>query len=255
MRLGRTIRRAALILVAVIAAGAAVLYLLVSRVPGGYGPVHLGADEKDKAMGQFRRRIMDFNNDGQRNEAFTWSLTEEEINRYLEAADEIAVEQGAKPGAVPQALHKAGLSDLSVSLRDGALRLMARSTKYQKIISVRVSHRFDEAGKLYVGVEGLRVGLLPVPASFLREKVEAIRSALARSVRGGKGKSSGPTGLSAQDADEVARHILAALDGQPINTEVTWRISARKRVRIERIEIADGKLTLHVVPVPPREDK
>ena len=48
-------------------------------------------------------------------------------------------------------------------------------------------------------------------------------------------------------ANYAMRMIVAALDGRPIDPEGKYR---RHRIRLTGIELAPGRITVHIVPVP-----
>jgi hypothetical protein len=55
-------------------------------------------------------------------------------------------------------------------------------------------------------------------------------------------------GPSSRDIARILRALLGAVEGEPVPTDLTWPVN-RKRVRIDGIEIGNGALRLHVVPV------
>jgi hypothetical protein len=229
---------------------AGAFWLLINRPPSDYRPVRLAREDKGVAMREFRSRLMDFSNEGQKNEPFTWSLAEESINCYLDSMDEIAAEGGAANGAVRRVMEKIGLSDPAVALDGGAVTLMARSTKYDKVISARLGLEMTAAGKLRVRLVGVKVGSIPVPDSMVRKRVEKLKASLSGSLKppsGGEGPAG--IGISSESVGAAIGKVIAAIDGEPIDTELSWRVTTRKRVRIDRIDITGGNISLHVVPV------
>ena len=248
MRLGRKGRIVLLSVVGVAAAGAVTAYLLASSVPSYYRPARLGAAEKDAAMREFRRRLMEFNNDGQKNEPFTWSVTQDQLNRYLDSMDEIAIQGGAKPGSAHRAMESVGLAEPAVILDGGRVRLVARSLQYQKVVSIDLSLVIGPDGRLRVSLAGARIGQLPMPASLVRSLIERLRGKFTQ--RPGT-QTTAPAigGLDSSQVAQVLQRVISAIDGEPIATEMTWRITTRKRVRVTRIDIDAGRLTLHIDPV------
>jgi hypothetical protein len=234
-----------------ILAVAGVLYLLACWVPGGYRPARLSRQDREAAMQHFRRwQVMEFSNVGQENKPFTWSISQDDLNRYLGSMDEIAVEGGAKPGSVDAVMRKVAVTEPAVELDNGQVRLMVHSTRYEKIVSAALAFEFTPGGKLRVSLAGVKVGQLPVPSSLVREQVEKLKQALARPLRSQAG-TEGPLagGSSSADLGKLLGRVIAAIDGEPIDAELSWRIHTRKRVRIDRIDIEGGVLRLHVVPV------
>jgi len=253
VRLGRKSRIALLSVAAVAAGGALAAYILASSVPSYYRPARLGEAEKDAAMREFRRRLMEFNNDGQKNEPFNWSVTQDQLNRYLESMDEIAVQGGAKPGSVHRAMESVGLAEPAVILDGGNVRLVARSLQYQKVVSIDLKLAIGPDSRLRVSLAGARIGRLPMPASLVRSLVERLRGKFAQRP-GGPATAPAIGGLDSAQVALVLQRVISAIDGEPISTEMTWRITTRKRVRVARIDIDAGRLTLHMVPVPRPEE-
>ncbi len=249
MRLGRRGRIILLSVAGVVAAGAITAYILASSVPSYYRPARLTVAEKDLAMREFRRRLMEFNNEGQKNEPFTWTVTQDQLNRYLDSMDEIAMQGGAKPGSVHRAMQSVGLSEPAVILDGGGVRLVAKSLQYRKVVSIYLSLVIGPDGRLRVSLAGARIGKLPMPVSLVRSLVERLRGKFAhRPV----GETTAPAigGLDSSQVALVLQRVISAIDGEPIATEMTWRITTRKRVRVTRLDIDAGRLTLHMVPVP-----
>ena len=248
MRLGRKGKVVLVSVVVLLGAAVLIAYILANRVPSYYRPVRLDAAGRDVAMREFRRRLIEFSNEGQKNEPFDWSLTERDMNRYLDAMDEIAYQGGAKYGAVRRAMASAGLAEPAVALKDGHISLIARSLKYDKIISIDIGMKIGDDGLLHVSLAGAHIGRLPMPPSFVRGQVDRLRAKFATRP---DLTSSAPAigGLDSSQAAEVLRRVMSAIDGEPIPTEMSWKITTRKRVRVTRIDIGSGKLTLHMVPV------
>jgi len=249
-RLGRKTRIAVLTALTVVVAGALAAYILAGRTPAQYRPAQLTPAQRDAAMRGFRRKLMDFSNDGQGIEPFEWSVTQDQLNAYLAAMDEIAVQGGAKPGAVREAMRSAGLVGPAVALDDGRVRLMARSVEYDRVVSVDIRLAVGDDGLLHVSLAGARVGRLPMPPSLVRSYVDRLRDKLAR--RDDLAESAPAVGgLSPSQVALVIRRVLSAIDGEPIAPEMSWKITARKRVRVRQIDIDGGDLTLHLVPIKP----
>ncbi len=248
MRIGRGLRRGLLVAAAVAAAAAVVLYVLACRVPGDYRPARLGPAARDAAMREFRRRLMDFQNAGQTNRPFDWELAERDVNRYLAAMDEIAMQGGAEPGSVRRALERIGLAEPAVAFTEDGAKLMVRLTRRNKIATVLLGFEFTEDERLRIRIDGVRIGQLPLPASVVREKVGAFRRAVVARLERENGDAESP---ASPDTSKALRRIVAAIDGEPIDTTLTWRLTSRKRVRIDAVRTDAGGLALHVRPVGP----
>ncbi len=245
MALGRVIRKWLLVLIAAAAAGTVGLYLLASWVPAGYRPVRLNRREREQATSRFYKQIFQFMSDGEDVKPFTWSVSQDWLNRYLASMDEISFRKGGKRGQVDRTMAKAGLTEPVVVLSDGAITALARSTKYDKIISAKLAFDFTPGGKLRVRLAGARMGRAPVPASMIRERIEKLKQTVVKRLL----EAEVDREPSSAGVAKVLGRVIAAIDGEPIDTELSWRVHSRKRVRIEKIDIADGALTLHVVPI------
>jgi len=248
MRLGTKGRIVLLSAAGLIVAGLVAVYILASWAPSDYQPTRLTAAQKDAAMREFRRRLMEFNNEGQKNKPFDWALTQDQLNRYLNSMDEIAVQGGAEAGSVHRAMESIGLAEPAVVLDSGRVRIVARSLRYKKIVSIDIGLTIGPDGWLRVSTESARIGQLPVPASFVRSAIERLQGKLSQRL-GGATSAPAMGGLNSSQVARVIQRVVSAIDGEPIPTEMTWRITTRKRVRVTRIDIADGKLTLHMEPV------
>jgi len=238
-------------LVAVVAIVAVGLYRLAGKAPADYRPAELTPDAKQLAVRRFARRIQDFGNDAQRNDRYVWSLTQDEINAYLAGLDEIVASMPrGQAGQVNSAMDRIGLVEPAVSLHDGVLSLMIRSSRHERIISTDLEFVFTRDGLMRVALRGARVGRLPIPRSMVRKRLSGLKAALLRATTGEPGAQPvrGAIGLCAQDLAALAAVILSAMDTQPIAAEITWPVNS-KHVRVEQIDIADGKLTLHVQPI------
>lgn len=245
MALGLVMRKWLLVLVAAGAAGAVVMYLLASWVPGDYRPVRLNHQAREQATSRFYSRVFKFMSDGEDVKPFTWSASEEWLNRYLSSMDEIAFRKGGERGQADRMMAKAGLTEPMVALDDGAITLLARSTKYDKIISAKLAFEFTPDGKLRIRLAGARMGRAPVPAWVVRGRIEKLKRTVGQRLLA----MSADREPSSAGVAKVLGRVIAAIDGEPIDTELTWRLHSKKRVRISRIDISDGMLTLHVVPV------
>jgi len=251
MRIRRAIRKTLLTLTALAALGGVVLYLLASWVPGDYRPARLGRDERHLATRHFYNRVFDFINDGETVRPFTWSVDEEWLNRSLTSMDEIAYQRGGERGQVLRLMERARLAEPAVALRDGEMRLMVRSIEHDKVLSATLRFDFSPPDRMEVRLAGTRIGCLPVPMFLVRERVERLKETIVqRLLSAAEGDHADEAVADPRTADvgKVLAGVVAAIDGRPIDPVVTWRLHSRKRVRIDRIDITDGKLNLHVVP-------
>ena len=232
-----------------ILAAAGILYLLATGIPKAYRPAQLSADERrEVAYNEFSPHAMAFGNPPEWDQPYTWSVTEERLNRYLASADEIAaIPPQREPGEVYRMMERAGLAEPAVALRDGVLKLMVRTTKYNKILSADVSFAFTADKRLSIHLAAVRVGHLPIPKSQVQSMLEELRQKLATGGPSGQGHGSAAA-FEAGPSEHAARllaAIVSAIDKEPIDTELPI---SRRTVRIEGIDIADGRLTVRIAP-------
>jgi len=254
MRLGKVIKVVFGGIVAGLLVTLLIIYVETSRIPPEYRPPQLSAEQKDQAAKEFlnRKILREFGNAAQLNEPFEWTVTQDQLNRYLAAIDEIASSApSVRPGTVYRRMEEAGLADPAVVLRDGLVRLMVRSVRHQKVLSVDVSLHFTEDGRLAVRLVQMRAGLIRLPDFWVRSRLEGLRGEIlaGREAREAEtGSREGRFALSSQGVGEVLIALLGAIEKEPISTELTWRVN-RRHVRIDEIEITEGSLRLHVAPV------
>ncbi len=240
------------VVVGALALIAAALGLLMALSPSQYRPVRLDYNERQMAAKQFYHQMMDFDDRAQSNAAFEFTFTAEQLNRYLASMDEIAamLPEGHS-GQVQEMLAAAGLSDPVVAIEEGRMTLMVRATR-GVIVSADLSPAVDEQGRLFVPLRAIRMGRLGVPRVLLRYSLRQTRDkllALHATQRGDKDVpgEAATADLAAVAANYALQMILAALDGQPVVPEGSYR---HHRIRLAAIELGDGQITVHVAPVP-----
>jgi len=251
MRRTRTIKRAAIAIAAIGLAATGGLYLAASGVPERYRPVWLGPAERQAAAKRLiDKHVLSFHNAVQDVRPFTWTATQEELNRYLASMDEIAsLAPDRRPGEVERSMRRAGFADPAVALEDGVVVLMVRLRRYNKIISAELSLQSLSDHKLAVRLQAVYLGYLPVPRSQLRAVLKRLQAELAGAADREKrqvGRASF-AGVVSERITELLAVVLGAVDRDPIDTEILWPFG-KKYVRIERVEIVPGRLTLYVVP-------
>lgn len=247
----KIILRVLLVLVLLVVLAGLVLYVLASRPPASYQPAQLTQKEKEQSARQFVSHISDFNNKAQRNEAFEWQITQEQLNDYLASADEIAANRlGGRRGEVRQAMESVGLADPAVAMSDGVLTLLVRSSAYDKVVSADLAFRFTPDGKLGIRLTQTRIGQLPVPDRFLRQQLQRLKEQI-RLDQQKHGESTAAATSPADSSEDVGRllaAVIAAIDEEPITPELVGGLN-HKKVRIEDLRITTGKLTVRAVPI------
>lgn len=241
LRASTLLKWTAVLLVLALLAGGGYLYLLAARVPDAYNYQPLSRPQRKQAATDFYNRLADFNRYAQNTQPFRWSLSEDRINRYLASMEEIAaIRPGHRAGSVVDALHRAGVADPAVDLRDGQLRLMLRLSEHRKILSLILGVTFTPDRKMKISLVGAAIGELSVPDELIRERLAALRDSLAK--RPGKGaddETSDPTGRVV----DVLATVLQAIDREPITPVGTWD---QRRIRVHNLTISPDRLTLHV---------
>ena len=144
-------------------------------------------------------------------------------------------------------LQRAGFTGPVVAMDDGILTLMAWSTKYNKVISVDVNFVFDRAGSVRMQIIALRIGLVPVPKSFLEKVVSHLRERICRLLKRFK-EAQGNYENDVKGIVKLLQTLANMLDGKPVKTEIKWKLGAAKHIMIDAIEITDGVMKLHFSP-------
>ncbi|HOF17363.1 MAG TPA: hypothetical protein PK082_00505 [Phycisphaerae bacterium] len=252
MRIGGIVKWTLLSLAAAIVVAAGWLYVQAGRVPENYRPAQLSLPQRRQAAGEFANRLLEFSNLAQLPQAFTWTVTERQINEYLASLDEISdVRHGPNSGEARRLLARAALADPAVALGDGVICLLARQTEYNKVLSADLAIRQDADGALRVRLAAVRVGRLEVPRELVNTQIEALREKLTAAAAHAAGQEQGASGLGGLRPEDVGRlvsTVLAGIDSGPIPNELKLPIG-RKKVRIACVEVRPEGLTLHVEPV------
>lgn len=240
--------------IALLVIAAAVVYIQLSRIPANYKPARLTSAQKAQTVKDFWVKVQEFGNAAQKNEAFVWQVSQEELNRFLASMDEIAASTPyGKNGQVCDALEQSGLAEPAIALDDGTATLMVRSVEHNKIASANISFGFAGTGKLRLRLAGVRIGRQMLPDRWVEDQLGSLQKLLPPNVQGAdepgvSASARGLAGLSAEDITSLLETLLTAVDSEPISTELTWPVNDKK-VRIDAIEIEAGLLRLHVVPV------
>lgn len=246
MRVWKTAKWVAVFLVVALVGTAAVLYVLASRIPSEYRPTRLTQQQKEDAAYEFvnRKLIRELSNPAQEQLPFDWSITEDEINRYVASMDEIAwLGLDWEPGRMQGQLDEAGLAEPAVSLGDGTLTLMVRDTNRQKVLSVTLVPEEDE-GRLGFRLVGARVGQLSVPRSIVAGQIEQLQRQLAEEHLNDEDAEPGAP------VEQFGRMLAGLLAGDDPQVEPVFTAGInRRRVRVSEVAIADKKLTLRLEPV------
>jgi hypothetical protein len=195
--------------------------------------------------------VFKFNNLVERNEPVSFRLTQEDVNKYLASMPEIeAWKPGGKKEDVHRKMAEIGLAQPAAAMEDGLLTLMARSTEYNKIISLGISFSRAGDGRLQVELAETKVGELGVPRGFLQDKLEQLKKeqrARAHALQN-VSKEARQDDTPLRDLELVLAKLIAAIDEEPVLVEFKGSFT-RKWVRIEAVDVADGEMTLQLKPL------
>ena len=223
-----------------------VVFILASLVPEAYQPLLLSPEERQVIVTHFREKeFADFLNHFNAPEPFTHTIRQADLNKYLAVLDDLAREytitkrgEQLRAGMVHEALDKAGLADPVVQMRDGLLTFMVRTKGTNKVLSFDLTLNITDDDRLAVRLVGVRIGRMPIPQFLVAGGLRRMKNSLARN-------ADEPGRLT---LDNLLRTILGAINEAPIPTDLT--INKRTR-RTHRIEIKDGQMDIHIVPVAP----
>jgi len=245
MRIGRVIKWSSLAALVVIVATAIILYIQASRPPEEYRPALLAFAQREQAAQELISRLSgeEFNGQLERRVPFTWTVTAEDLNRYVASVEEVAYlsNQASEPEGL---LAGAGFADPAIALGDGVLTLMGRSVEYDKVLSADLVFEFDAQGDLRTRLQRVRVGRLTVPQTLLEDALARLREDLAEQ------RQQAQAGQPNRDdrSPTVTEFLFAAAEGQAV-APVFKAFTSSKRGRIRTIDITPEALTLHVEPV------
>ena len=224
----------------------AIVFLVASSVPPAYLPYRLNhKEQKDAAKHFVDKHGFVFLNKVMENQPFTHSITESDLNMYLAALDEIAFlrlgKQGAKQKSeqVLYAMDKAGMVDPVVKIDNNILTMMVRWKGINKVISLDLLFEFDDDDRMGVVLDQVRVGRMPVPQSIINDSLTALKEAARNRPKTEE--------VAPEDLDALLAAILGAIGEEPI--PATIRFSRKRLRRIRNVELEDGVIKIHVVPV------
>ena len=164
--------------------------------------------------------------------------------------DQIASLRSPKPVYATAKLAKAGFRGPLVSINDGVLTLMVKSTQYDKIISVDLKFVFDDEGDMKMEILAIRIGVLPIPVAMLENQIQTLRGKLQNLLGRTNNNKGGSSVAPTKDAARLLRAVVDMLDAQAIRPEVTWPgDDVRHPLLITDVVINDGALTLHFDPI------
>jgi len=238
----------ALVAIVVVLAGAFILY---RRTPDWYRPVHLTHEQCVEAANGLRIEFGTFQDKAgftPADKPIVLKLTQDQVNGYLQALldeDTCQVLRGFT------GLHVAlpdGMTDPLIVFQKDRLILAARYAKLGKPpVSLHLKLSADPE-TIDVAIESIRVGSLPLPKQFIRDQLSEIRYRVARAAE--RLASGDEGGVSSMDRDLVrlGAALFAAIDGEPMGRDFVTSAGAHRPMRLDRLELADGRLTVVLIP-------
>ena len=236
------------ILIAAAIAVIAVAYLLISGIPSSYSPPELNSRQRSHTADRFVGKVLDFMSRAQDDGTFTWSVDEAEFNRYLASFDEIAsFKADVAHGDTARAFAEAGLAEPVVALRNGVLTLMVRLSRHNVILSIDLSFSFAGVNRLDIRPRQVRLGRLRVPESIARRIIGRFEQLFSPADGNAPGSSFSDRSIGATVT--ILERVIGSIGKASVLTEFEGGLNDRP-VRVEAVEVTDGRLTLHVRPLP-----
>lgn len=212
------------------------LLLLVVSAPGWYSPLN-----------PIRRTVRDNANHAQasflalRNELqnphlsrITWRITQDEINSLLAVTLE-NIQQGRRHGA-----QSASLANPFIHFEDNAIAFAIQDNRLpvHPIMTMSVGVRMmpivaGSEPKARVRIRSLNIGLLPVPKSFVVQKLAGLRPQVGRSLRQTLAVYAG-AGYAKSAAPQMMDWLASILAGKPFPLEIKTKY---RRLLISRISV------------------
>lgn len=262
----KIIKWTAITVVALVMLAALGVFLLASWKPSGYEPIRLSDSQKHKMASDFAMLVIDRFRAAAQDAAhekrpFSFSFTQDQLNGYLASIDHIAaMRPPVKHGEVYKVMDQVGLAEPVVHLQEGVLTLMVRTRDYEKVLSAGLTFTFTEDAGLKIDLAGAHIGRAPIPRALIRNRLQPVKAILRKQMEKMQPAGTRPTkprgvvlvGFSTRDIARVIRGAITAIDEEPIPAEdLVSKVGAK--VRVTGIDIEDGKITLHFVPVVRKE--
>lgn len=224
----------------------ALVFLAASSVPDAYEPYRMTQEDREHAAMHFANvHGIEFFNKAGDVKPFTHEITADDFNKYLAALDQIAflrpppAGKNQRIGTVWKAMESAGIADPMVVIDNGILTVMVRTLGSNKVVSMDLRLEMVAPGKMKVALEGIRVGLMPVPQTAVGGGIEQLKATLAERQK--------LEVASHKDLDAMLAAIIAAIGEEPVET--TLKLPRDRYRRISRLELEDGALRVFVEPV------
>jgi hypothetical protein len=234
-----------------IALPAVLLYVAATRAPSDYHPLGDRLTEQQRkgwANHCISNYFTNFHSKTEDIHPFTWSLTEEQLNLYVSSIDEIAwMGQFGVGGPVRPQMANLGLSGWCIALTDDGIKIMVRSTRYDKILSATLTFKTDSENRMRVRVERARMGVLVIPKSVIIGTLAKLKDQMARWRKEESDPKKRSGGKTVGNLGALLENVLQmAVDDKPGEATLSGFV---KPTKIERVDTSGGTLTIHLRPV------
>ena len=247
-----------------VALPAVLMYVAATRTPEDYRPLQARLtpeQRKDIAQDFILHTVNDFYNNAQNVEPFTWTLTSDELNEYLASMDAIAwlilpnspgggatrpdLSFESYAGRFHAQMDSLGLGGWCGAITDNGIKLMVKSTKYDKILSATLEFEVKDEKQMWVRITHARLGLLMIPKWIIRGGLVTLRESLAKR----DDHAARRTGKPSKDVVLLLENLLdMAIDERP-REPVLSLPGKTKPTLIESIGISNGTLTIRARPI------
>ncbi len=223
-----------------------VAYLLLDNRPSWYQPLRLTQPGVMHLADQAQHRLLNLRNEAQnpRSGVITWTITQGQVNALLATAFQ---HTGARtPGAQPRV--KRAVRDPFVRFTNGHVTVAASSPQapgsgvFSITISVQTLARNNVSpgtaapGAQPIGriaINSFRLGTLPLPTSFLTNRLQAFLPSLAPSIHRMVDNYAGPQYANSA-TPQILSVLASALRGKPFPMAFQFN---RRRMVIRRMSV------------------
>lgn len=180
----------------------------------------------------------------EKGEPFTFHLSQNAVNGLLAGP--------LSDGLARHLRTRVGLREPQVSFREGWIIFMTRSRQAGgAIVTAEIRVRVPEPGRCQMSVSDVRVGLVPLDAGFLADKVDTLEAIAVRQAATAERILSrnrrGATFYQRRAA--FYRFLVALIRGKSV--AVQGEVGEGLFFRVDRVEVGSGRLRLGIIPGPP----
>jgi hypothetical protein len=149
-----------------------------------------------------------------------------------------------------EVMRRHGFDAPAVAMHEGYLTLMVHSVSQDKVISIDVRPEYNDQGLLTAHVAAVRLGVVPVPEAAVEQGREKLVSQLVGRLSRADPEDEAKIGnVSLGKMAQLLANVLDMLNGKYVRPEVVWPLG-KHHVLVEKIELHEGALTLHVSAAP-----